>query len=166
MILTLVAVAAVLLLCVSSYARLAPVDEARWHVDPERAPVTRPSSSWRAGPPQSPTPFDRSVLPFPFNPSDLARAIDRAAMAEPRARRLSASADGLWTTYEHRSAMMGFPDYTSVKISGSADRHSELVIFGRSRFGRSDFGVNRQRIDRWIDAVDRGREPATPASAP
>ena len=51
-------------------------------------------------------------------------------------------------TYITRSAAIGFPDYTTARQDGD-----QLVIWARQRFGRSDFGVNRRRVDGWLDAL-------------
>jgi len=32
---------------------------------------------------------------------------------------------------------------------------SGLIIYSRSRYGRSDFGVNRSRVKAWLAALDR-----------
>ena len=40
---------------------------------------------------------------------------------------------------------MGFPDYTTVQL-----KDDRLMIWARLRFGRSDLGVNRRRVDRWL----------------
>ncbi|MFC3118172.1 DUF1499 domain-containing protein [Jhaorihella thermophila] len=51
-------------------------------------------------------------------------------------------------TYISRTPTIGFPDYTTVWQDG--DR---LVVWGRLRFGRSDFGVNRARVEAWLKAL-------------
>jgi len=43
---------------------------------------------------------------------------------------------------------MGFPDYTTITMADE-----DLLIYARLRFGRSDFGVNGARVDRWIKAL-------------
>ena len=36
----------------------------------------------------------------------------------------------------------------------SGEGRSALVILSRSRFGKSDLGVNRARITQWLEALD------------
>ena len=47
-----------------------------------------------------------------------------------------------------RSRVFGFPDYTTVQQDGDT-----LRIYGRLRFGRRDFDVNRTRVDGWLAAL-------------
>ncbi len=47
-----------------------------------------------------------------------------------------------------RSAVWGFPDYTTVE-----QRDGKLMIYARSRFGSSDLGVNGKRVAGWLDAL-------------
>ena len=48
-------------------------------------------------------------------------------------------------TYVTRTKWIGFPDYTT------AEQHDDVLrVWGRLRFGRSDFGVNKARVDRWL----------------
>ena len=52
--------------------------------------------------------------------------------------------------------MWGFPDYTTVSIlpAGTFDNAGPLLMIdGRLRFGRSDLGVNKARIERWLTAL-------------
>ena len=53
-------------------------------------------------------------------------------------------ADGQ-VTYISRTRWIGFPDYTTVTLDDGI-----LEVFGRLRFGRSDFGVNAKRIKGWL----------------
>lgn len=57
-------------------------------------------------------------------------------------------------TYITRSRVMGFPDYTTVMLS-SLDpfEKSLLQVFGRLRFGQSDIGTNRARIEGWLKTL-------------
>ena len=57
-------------------------------------------------------------------------------------------------TYVTRSALWGFPDYTSVKVVPDG-AGSVVTIFARARFGESDIGVNRARVERWLSQLAR-----------
>jgi hypothetical protein len=66
--------------------------------------------------------------------------------------------DRLQVHYVVRSALMNYPDLVTVQVnSGGADR-SELVIWSRSVYGRSDFGVNRERTKAWLAALQQSEE--------
>ena len=70
------------------------------------------------------------------------------ATQAPRTDVLAGSVSDGMVTYITRSRVFGFPDYTTVQQDSDT-----LRIYGRLRFGRSDFGVNRERVDRWLDAL-------------
>ncbi|MFV0515625.1 MAG: DUF1499 domain-containing protein [Jhaorihella sp.] len=115
------------------YVRLAPDHAADWHVPPpagENAGVA-----------------NGIVRIVRTGPDGLAR-LDAIVRATPRTRVLAGSVQDGMLTYVTRSALIGFPDYSTARQEG--DR---LVIWARQRFGRSDFGVNRRRVEGWLDAL-------------
>jgi uncharacterized protein (DUF1499 family) len=122
----------------AAYVRLAPSDPARWHTDPALG-ADGPNAR-----------LARVILPMP--PAEALAAFDRVAMATPRTTRLAGSPEEGRITYVTRSRLWGFPDYTTVGAV-AAGEETELVVFGRSRFGQSDLGVNGQRIDGWLAAL-------------
>lgn len=76
--------------------------------------------------------------------------LEEIILATSRTKKLiGSSTDGV-VTYVTRSLIWGFPDYTTVWKQGE-----DLVIYGRLRFGGGDMGVNRQRIEGWIAALNR-----------
>ncbi|MEO1329023.1 MAG: DUF1499 domain-containing protein [Pseudomonadota bacterium] len=82
--------------------------------------------------------------------------LDAVAAAEPRVERLVAGPAE--RAYVQRSALVAFPDLISaavVDLSGDAAApRTGLVLYARSVYGRSDLGVNRARLERWIAALD------------
>lgn len=139
------AVVAALVVLFALYVRLAPSDPARWHGDPLSADAASGSNAFHLPPGEGPT--------YPVGAGDLAWAFDRMAMAQPRVRRLAGGPEELWTTYVQRSLIMGYPDYVSVREIDLGDGRSTLAIWSRSRFGLSDLGVNRARVERWLEAM-------------
>lgn len=117
------------------YIRLAPSDPAVWH----RAPEVRGNVDLAGG-------VTRQVE---VGPDGLAR-LDRIIRATPRTRVLAGTVPEGMVTYITRSLVFGFPDYTTVQQAGNA-----LEIFARLRFGRSDLGVNRARVDQWLQALHK-----------
>ncbi len=112
------------------YIRLAPSDPIQWHVAPQgdvdkdlKFGVVRVVKTGSTGLGQ----FD-----------EIARATARTTVLA------GSVAEGM-VTYVSRSKVMGFPDYTTAQQDGDT-----LKIFGRLRFGRSDLGVNKQRVERWL----------------
>jgi hypothetical protein len=118
----------------AAWVRFAPSDPARWHVAPE---VTG-DEDLTGG-------VKRRVAGA--GPEAL-RRFDAIARATPRTQVLAGSVAEGMVTYVTRSALWGFPDYTTVAQEGDY-----LMIHGRLRFGTSDMGVNRARVDRWIAAL-------------
>ena len=57
--------------------------------------------------------------------------------------------------YIQRSALFRFPDVITVELVALAPNRSSLAIYSRSRYGRSDFGVNRRRVLRWLSRLQR-----------
>jgi uncharacterized protein (DUF1499 family) len=83
-------------------------------------------------------------------PGDLA-ALDGIIRAEPRTQVLAGSVEAGMVTYVTRSRVFGFPDYTTV-----AQRGDDLAIHARLRYGQSDMGVNKARVERWLTALRQG----------
>lgn len=130
---------------VAAYARLAPVDPAAWHVDP--AGVTKPAApnNWLVA-----EGGDAPPLRLDSDPATVAARLGAVAEATPRTRLVAGR--GVFATYETRSLVFGFPDYTSVRVAPDG-AGSVVTAFARARFGYSDMGVNRARLERWMAAL-------------
>lgn len=63
----------------------------------------------------------------------------------------SSLSDGSQVTYVERSRIMGFPDLITVHFVPVGERQSAVAIYSRSVYGYSDLGVNRARVDRWLE---------------
>mgnify|MGYP005851150095 CR=1 FL=1 len=115
-----------------AFVRLAPTDPARWHVDP----VTAPDPA---------TPNFARIAPGEVTGADLMARADAALLAMPRTRRIAGSVAEGWATYETRSRLVGYPDYTSIRVIPGQGGET-LAAFARSRFGAGDWGVNAARL--------------------
>ena len=119
------------------WVRLAPSDPEHWHRAPQLAEATNSLNS--------------AVREIAAG-DDTLQQLDGIIRQTPRTRVLAgAPAEGM-VTYVTRSAGFGFPDYTTVH-----QRDNTIEIYGRARFGKSDFGVNAARIDGWLEALAQGR---------
>lgn len=128
------------------WVRLAPVDPGRWHVDPSAAAPPGPTGWLVAeGGDARPPRLGRSA-------AALLADLDRIARATPRTRVIAGSVEDGRITYETRSRLWGFPDYTTVTAVAGEDGAAP-VLLGRARFGASDLGVNRARIEGWLAAL-------------
>ncbi len=137
----LLVVAVVVVVAGGLYIRFAVSDTARWHRWglPGMAAGEYPSRNGDL------------ITGAVAGPEVLAE-LDAIIMATPRTMRLAGSVDEAMITYVTRTALWGFPDYTTVKLTNAAGVWT-LSVFGRSRFGASDLGVNKARIDRWLSGI-------------
>ena len=133
-----------LLVGLMAYVRLAPTDTARWHTRPS---ATEPYDQ------QDPGGFT-AVRRMTGTPEEVLKAVRTRALATPRTRLIAGSVEEGLMTFQSRSLIFGFPDYTTVGISDDL-----VIIYGRLRFGQADMGVNRQRVLLWLDAVAGLTEP-------
>jgi uncharacterized protein (DUF1499 family) len=54
--------------------------------------------------------------------------------------------------------LLNFPDLVTVQVNAEGADRSTLVIWSRSVYGRSDFGVNRERTLSWLAALQQSTE--------
>jgi hypothetical protein len=118
------------------YIRLSPSDTSVWHVAPDVQPAGDYPGEGRFLAVRAAVPAD-----------SLSRLAERA-LATPRTRILAGSAETGMITFITRSALWGFPDYTTASLSDGT-----LRVYGRLRFGRRDMGVNAARIRGWLSAL-------------
>lgn len=76
------------------------------------------------------------------------------ALAEPRTVLLEDDEDGCRFLLLQRSRIFRFPDYITVECFHDGEVASQIAVWSRSRFGISDRGVNRARIERWLVAIE------------
>lgn len=134
----------VVVLGLMAYVRLAPTDVARWHSLPDGA---------AAGDETGEGSF-RAVRRITAAPSDVLAAVAQAAAATERTKLIAGRVAEGMMTFQTRSRIWGFPDFTTVAIQGDL-----LIIYGRLRFGRADLGVNKDRVDRWLAVLGPLTEP-------
>jgi len=93
---------------------------------------------------------------FPVSAAELRRKIGIVVAAEPNSDELGCGDDcakaGRFVEY---SPLFFFPDVIDVRVVEAGATSSTLAIYSRSVFGYWDFGVNQDRIARWLAALDR-----------
>lgn len=123
------------------YVRLAPMDTAVWHVDP--------SEAQRSGKPNDFLVAEGGDRP-PVETSKPVDAVITSLVTDiealPGVSELTTSPEAGLYTYVQRSRLMGYPDVLSFRVIPNGDG-SRITFWSRSRFGQSDLGVNRQRVD-------------------
>ena len=51
---------------------------------------------------------------------------------------------------EQRSLLIGYPDTVTARFIPLGEGQSTLAVYSRSHYGRSDYGVNRERVETWL----------------
>jgi uncharacterized protein (DUF1499 family) len=121
----------------------------------DMAAIVRPASpnTALAGPAGFTLAPDIVTPSYPVPPNRLYAAIRGMAARQPRTYE-AANYDAIRQVhYVARSAVLNFPDLITVSVSGPDDGPSTLVIYSRSVYGRSDFGINRKRVQVWLAAL-------------
>ena len=75
---------------------------------------------------------------------------------QPHVKLLAEDEEGQQSDYVQRSARFRFPDIITVRFISVSSSQSMLAIYSRSVYGKSDFGVNRERIDAWLKTLREG----------
>lgn len=122
------------------FVRLAPSDPLDWNTQPEFSE----DKEFRGG-------VFRVVRTGP----DGLERFHRIAASAPRTSVLAGGPQDGMATYITRTQVLGLPDYTTAKQEGDL-----LKVYARLRFGRSDLGTNKARINRWLDRMERAAAEA------
>lgn len=88
------------------------------------------------------------VFEQPFG--DVFLAIQDAVVHEPGLEQVDADAAAGTLRFVQRSRLLGFPDTINVKVMPAEGGGTAVLIYSRSQIGRSDLGVNLERVKRWI----------------
>jgi uncharacterized protein (DUF1499 family) len=155
MLIALLIVVAVVVVVAGAMIGVRRADEvaAEWHADPLTAAKPETPNSYRVAPLAATATADAEAPVFAVPVSDLTAAFDAVALGDSRVQVLSGSAESGHVTYVQRSALFAFPDYVSVRFMDADSGGSTLAVFSRSRFGKSDLGVNKKRVVRWLDEL-------------
>ncbi|MGZ9812468.1 DUF1499 domain-containing protein [Pseudoroseicyclus sp. H15] len=121
------------------YVRLAPTDQSVWHVPPADEP---PGDYLEEG-------SFLAVRPINEPGPELLSHLDAIALATPRTVRIAGSPGEDMITWRTRSALWGFPDFTTARVADG-----KLSVYGRLRFGKGDMGVNRKRVEHWLAQLE------------
>jgi hypothetical protein len=87
-------------------------------------------------------------------PVRLYAAFCRVALAQPGVLLHVAYDANLQAHFVARSVLCNFPDLVALQITPD----SMPALYSRSVYGRFDFGVNRERLVRWLTALDAAIE--------
>ncbi|WP_417242653.1 DUF1499 domain-containing protein [Celeribacter sp.] len=122
-----------------AYIRLAPVDAARWDVDPFAAPDPGEGG-------------DKCLIDTAMTPQEALGRLAQVAQATARTRLVAGSVEAGRMTYMTRSKLWGFPDFTTIEAR-AVPTGAQVAILARLRFGKSDLDVNATRVATWRAAA-------------
>jgi len=87
---------------------------------------------------------------YELEPDRLLAAVQGVALGQPRTVEHAVFAGRRQAHFVARSALLNFPDLVAVQVTPE----SGLILWSRSIYGRSDFGVNKARLEAWLAALD------------
>ncbi len=154
-------VLAILLVIGAFYVRAvtASHNPADWHIDP--LTVERPSSPntyFVAPQGMVEAQVDREAPVYAVPAAIMAKAFNDYVLTQPNALVVDGQVEGLWLTYVQRTPTLKMPDYITVKFIDLEDGKSTIAIYSRSRFGYGDMGVNKARVDTWLQSLSSFEE--------
>jgi uncharacterized protein (DUF1499 family) len=89
---------------------------------------------------------------FPVPGARLRGLVSEAALMD--ANTTLVQSDPKQDRYLVRTRLMRYPDTVVVEVIEQGPTLSTLALYSRSQIGRSDFGVNRRRIERWVGRIE------------
>lgn len=105
--------------------------------------LVAPQGYGHAGPDKISTTYEMSA-------DQLQKQFSKMIMQQPRVTLIEVSKDGLQYQYRQRSLVFRFPDFVDVRYIPIDDHTSTLAIYSRAKYGYSDFGVNKKRVEMWL----------------
>ena len=148
--------AIVLVLGMSGWFAWAHGDGAVADPMPDFATLARASSpnSYLVLPPgfASPVAADAESPVYPVPVAVLEEAALAAIRAQPRVVAVAGDPVARQYAFVQRTPVLRFPDTVTVRFVDLGGQ-SSLALFSRSKYGRSDLGVNRARVEAWLAAI-------------
>jgi uncharacterized protein (DUF1499 family) len=95
---------------------------------------------------------------FPVPAERLVELVRETALAQPRTKLIASHAAKRQMTFVQRSALFRFPDYVTIEAMPAGEGQSAAAFYSRSRYGYSDLGVNRKRVQAWLAALEAATE--------
>lgn len=124
---------------------------------------TTPNTALYADPGDTASKADAPALRFSNAPADVFGAWQRIVADAPRTKVLHADPAARTHHAVQRSPVFRFPDdvYARAIPDGSGTR---FVLYSAARYGKGDFGKNRERLETWSKALIRALAGAPLAS--
>jgi uncharacterized protein (DUF1499 family) len=125
------------------FATLIPPKSPNWY-------LMAPKGLCRMAQPQAEAPV------FDVSAAVLWDRLIAAVLAEPRVRVHEQDKQALYLDFTQTSFLFRFPDRVSVQIVPAGGARATLAVYSRSKYGRSDLGVNAKRVKRLLAALEQG----------
>ena len=90
---------------------------------------------------------------YAVSAGDLFPLVRTALAVEPRTELVQDQPAALRLVLVQRSRIFRFPDTITVQVFPLSDSSATLAIYSRSNYGRSDLGVNKARVQRWLGLI-------------
>lgn len=74
---------------------------------------------------------------------------------QPRIREAGGDPGQMLYEFVQRTPFLGFPDTITVQFFERGPAVSGVAIYSRSRYGYSDLGANKARIEEWLEEFDK-----------
>jgi uncharacterized protein (DUF1499 family) len=87
---------------------------------------------------------------FPFDVEHLNIHWQEVVNKLPRITLTAEDKDKLLYTYIQRTKFFRFPDTINVQLLPIDKHHSTIAIYSQSKYGYSDFGGNKARVELWL----------------
>lgn len=129
------------------YIRFAPSSVAKWHVAPNIATSSGKPNEYQL--------VGNKAVTFDLSASNLSKIVHEYVENQPNITKLEETPEKGLLTFIQRSKIMGYPDYITISILPISENQAQLEILSRSRFGYSDLGTNRKRVDMWVMGITR-----------
>lgn len=90
---------------------------------------------------------------FPVPAERLRAIVAQVAAEDPETQLVYTARHEDQDRYVARTPLMRFPDTINVQVVPISADESTLALYSRSQIGYSDRGVNRRRIERWLERI-------------
>lgn len=147
----------VLVVLVGLYVRFAPVSVSAYHIEDVSAHL----AAGRGGNFSVGDGGDIAAVQSPVALEALGpRLSDLIVNSTPRTTLLAGSlsegdSDRQVATFVTRSALVGYPDITTVQLD-RIEGGTQVLMNGKQVYGLEDFGVNEKRMRGWLEAIESG----------
>jgi uncharacterized protein (DUF1499 family) len=100
---------------------------------------------------------------FAVGAPELHKAFAKVVASELLVTQVASDESGFNARYVQRTKILRFPDTVNVRLIDLGDGRSTIALYSRSQLGESDFGVNRARIERWLEKLQKEAPPVKSA---